>query len=144
MDRLTRDRKNNLQLCGNASISVLRSFESKTGKTWLLFSNVYYISISTCKILNRYHQDIFHEFRRKRERENDEILNQYHQDIFHEFRRKRERENDEILNRYHQDIFHEFWRKREREKDEILLLVLILFNFWIPLVISNSWCIPST
>ena len=110
MDRLTRDRKNNLQLCGNASISVLRSFESKTGKTWLLFSNVYYISISTCKILNRYHQDIFHEFRRKRERENDEILNRYHQDIFHEFR-----------------------RKREREKDEILLLVLILFNFRIPL-----------
>lgn len=81
MDRLTRDRKNNLQLSGNASISMLPSFESKTGKRSgkrRSFSSIHInirIFISPCKTFYQFFINIL-EFRRKkeRERENQEIL----------------------------------------------------------------------
>lgn len=76
MDRLTRDRKNNLQLSGNASISMLRL--EKGWKTSYISLNIYYYIFTFFSIILqsfKQYQDIFHElrnleFRREREREN--------------------------------------------------------------------------
>lgn len=80
MDRLTRDRKNNLQLSGNASISMLRSNPKlgKRGGKRRSFSSIHInirIFLSPCKTFYQFFINIL-EFRRKkeRERENQEIL----------------------------------------------------------------------